>query len=178
MLRVPAQVHRFQAPAADFEGFTVFQRTHPLGRCRNDFPVECAEALLSVDADGAGGQPAGVDEVTRAAGMDEQLRLWELAQVEPGGAGVVQVHVCRHHVAQLVALDAELGEGRQQVGKAVRRSRLDEGVFTVALDQVETGHPGGHVAGIDAGDAAGETPIGRRHRVTWTYGSGTLNHLL
>src|SRR5690606_38881735 len=111
---------------------------HPLGGGGRQPPVERVEQV-AVDHRRAAHQPGRVDEVPGPPLVHVDRRLGEGRGHVAHPAGVVEVDVGDRHTRQLAGVDAELGQGGEQVGHRCLAAGLDQH-RGVAGDEVAGGH--------------------------------------
>ena len=86
---------------------------------RRDLAVETVEGFVAIDGPRSLDQTGRIDQVPRAARMDDQFRLREGPHHCAGTAGVIQVYMGRHHESYLLRLAVERhqqGQGLLQAG--------------------------------------------------------------
>ncbi len=164
MTRVAGRVDEQQLALTELAVLAIVDDLDPLFVDRLDGAVEAAKRGLAVNRDGARDEPRRVDHVARAARMDQQRRLVEAPHHRAGAAGMVEVHVGRDYVSDLLRFDVEFGERRRDVGKRVGRAGLDQRGFAVGDEQVNRRDLRFDVAGVDAVDAVGDGGVIRHLR--------------
>ncbi len=153
MHRVTRRVEELQRPAGKLDRHAVGRLEDALGRHRHQRAVRAFDLLGAVHRGRAFHQVHGVDQVSRAARMDDEPRFRQLLHQEARAAGVVEMHVGGDDVVDRIDAEPDRVECREQARHRVVGARVDEG-GTVALDDQVGGVESRAVkAGIDDVDA-------------------------
>ena len=131
----------------------VFGHHHALRRHRHQLTVVLGKHFLTVDADGAGGQPCRIDQMRRGARMGDQACIGQVLHQGAGAAGVVQVGVGGDQPVHLGRCQPGLLQRGQQHRHAVVGAAVDEGAAAVFHHKVGRVETWPHVTSVDGVDA-------------------------
>jgi hypothetical protein len=92
-------------------------------------PVQLVEPRLAIHRPRSGNQFTRVDQVTGTPRMHQAASFGETLHHQAGSAGVVKVHVCRNHIANLLWRDVPSRQALLQDGYAVNGSCFYHGTF-------------------------------------------------
>ncbi len=131
---------------------------HPVGGNRNDLAVVLAEDLLPVHGDGSRHEARWVDHVPRAAGVEHDFGVRQVAQHRAGAAGMVEVDVGEDQVADARRGNALRCKRRQHVRDRVVGADVDQRCRSPLAQEMDRGEQRALETRIDGADAVVEVP--------------------
>jgi hypothetical protein len=135
------------------EALAVGRLANPLAGDREEPAVEVLECLLAVDRDSRRLETSRVDDVRRAAWVNEDGRVRQTLDESTGTPRVIEVNVRQEQPVDGVACQAELGKRPLDEGYRRIRPRIDDADAALALEDVDGGKTGTEVFRVNGGDA-------------------------
>ena len=123
---------------------------------RTRLPYDRSTSCGAVDARRASDETRRIDEVARAARMDDEPRVRQVLHQQARAAGMVEMDVGRDDVVDRVDADAGASERREQARDGVVGARVDEGGAAALDDQVGRVEERAMKAGVDDADAVAD----------------------
>ena len=156
MHRVAGRVEEQQLAAGERDRHAVARPVDAFGRDADDAAVGAFHFLGAVDAGRALHEARRVDQVPRAARMDDEPRARQLLHEQADAAGVVEVNVGRDDEVDRVRAEPERAERGEQARHRVVGARVDEGGATLLDDEIRRVEAWPMKAGVDRVDAVAQ----------------------
>src|SRR5579862_850873 len=153
MLGVAGRVYQLERAVAELNAFAVRDYAHALRRDGQQLSVQALEGFIAVHASDPRDELRRIDHMRRATGVQQRTGVRQLAHQEARSARMIEVDVGEEQVIHGGWRDAELREGREQVGNTCVGTDIHEDRATLVLDHVRGRMTGIEILSIDRGDA-------------------------